>query len=218
MTTQPTLFDLGPMSAGTVYGDGRRADDYYPTADWCTDAILPHLPVGGTILEPTCGDGAILRRLLAHTRPTRIVGVELDAGRAEQARGVLRDADYHDGEIITGDFLHWAKTARVPGLGLIIGNPPFSLALDVVKACIALAAPTRATVAMFLRLAFLRLAFLESAERAPFHHAHPSDVYPLARRPSHTGDGKTDMAAYAWFCFGPGRIGRVYPPILGSGA
>lgn len=32
MTAQSTLFDLGPMSAGTVYGDGRRADDYYPTA------------------------------------------------------------------------------------------------------------------------------------------------------------------------------------------
>ena len=31
MTAQPTLFDLGPMAAGTIYGDGRRADDYHAT-------------------------------------------------------------------------------------------------------------------------------------------------------------------------------------------
>jgi hypothetical protein len=34
------------------------------------------------------------------------------------------------------------------------------------------------------------------------------DVYVLSKRPSFSGNGKTDATAYAWFLFGPGRGGR----------
>ncbi|MEO6575502.1 MAG: hypothetical protein ABIP89_16760, partial [Polyangiaceae bacterium] len=88
-------------------------------------------------------------------------------------------------------------------LGLVISNPPFSLAQAFVQKSLDLAKPTRATVAVLLRL-----AFLESKKRAKFHADNPSDVFVLTERPSFTGDGKSDSCAYAWFCFGPGRGNR----------
>jgi hypothetical protein len=202
---QPCLFDVGERAPG------RHPDDFYATPPWCTDAILPHLPTGGVILEPSCGDGAILARLAASAAPSRLhlVGVELHPGRAEQARGRVLGA-----YIMEGDFLTRGEeiAALYPDLCLIIGNPPFSLAMSFVEAALRLAAPTRATVAMLLRL-----AFLESIERQAFHAVHAADLYPLAKRPSFTGEG-TDSAAYAWWVWGPGRGGRWFPPLLPGGS
>lgn len=195
---QEVLFDLGGRAPG------RHPDDFYATPPWVTDAILPRLPMAGSIVEPSCGDGAILDRLCAAMpRKTRgIYGVELNEERASQARARCPRV-----EVIEADFLEWAKRPTVEDIGLVIGNPPFVYALEFVEASIALAAPTRGTVAMLLRL-----AFLEAQERAPFHAAHPSDVHPFASRPSFTPDGKTDSAAYAWFVWGPGRGGRWFAP------
>lgn len=39
--------------------------EYFATPDWCVRAILPHLPIGGSVLEPCAGEGAIVRALLA---------------------------------------------------------------------------------------------------------------------------------------------------------
>jgi hypothetical protein len=197
---QPMLFDVGERAPG------RHPDDFYGTPAWVTDLILPFLPLAGTIVEPSCGDGAILARV-AIARPRGCLrGFELNPERAEQARVRVPSA-----EVRTGDFLHWAEHNTIDDVGLIIGNPPFTFAQEFVEACIGLAAPTRGTVAMLLRL-----AFIESEERACFHAAHPSDVYPLANRPSFTGDG-TDSAAYGWFVWGPGRGGRMFAPLRSGG-
>ena len=188
------LFDVGERQPG------RHPDDFYASPAPVVDAILPFLPFAGTIAEPSCGDGAILERVALARPRGRLLGFELDPGRAEQARVRVPSA-----EVRTGDFLHWSERNAIDDLGLILGNPPFTFAQEFVEACIRLAAPTRATVAMLLRL-----AFAESEERADFHEEHPADVYPLANRPSFTGDG-TDSAAYAWFVFGPGRGNRWTP-------
>lgn len=201
---QVSLLDVGGRAPG------RHVDDFYATPAWVTDCILPHLPTAGAIVEPSCGDGAILDRLCAALpRKTGglVVGVELNPERASQARArCARRA-----VVIEADYLEWAKRPTVEDIGLVIGNPPFAYALEFVEASIALAAPTRGTVAMLLRL-----AFLESQERASFHRAHPADLYPLASRPSFTPDGKTDSAAYAWLVWGPGRGGRWFAPMGGA--
>ena len=210
MLVQRPLLDVGPMVSAPETDGGRRADDNYPTPRWCTDLILPHLPTAGVVIEPSCGAGAILRRLAAwRPQPGVILGVELHAGRASEARAAV--AEHPRAIVVNADFLHWAPRAEVPGIGLVIGNPPFSLAIEFVEACLALARPTRATVAMLLRL-----AFAESRERAAFHRAHPADVYPLAKRPSFTDDGATDGAAVAWWVWGPGRGGRMHAPLLSA--
>ncbi len=199
---QVSLLDVGGRAPG------RHPDDFYATPTWVTDGILAHLPTAGAIVEPSCGDGAILGRLCAMLPRNGggIHGIELDPERARQARMRCPSVDVNE-----ADYLEWAKRPAVEDIGLIIGNPPFVYALEFVEASIALAAPTRGTVAMLLRL-----AFLESQERASFHKAHPADLYPLASRPSFTPDGKTDSAAYAWLVWGPGRGGRWFAPIVNA--
>jgi len=214
----------------------RQPDDFYGTPPWVVDAILPHLDLTGQILEPGCGSGAIVKRLVARgVDPMRIHGVELDEGRA------FACLDETGGVMWRGDFLtfpSWAVSAPAR-FDLAIGNPPFALALEFIERAL-----TLATTVAFV----LRLNFLGSQRRAAWHRAHPSDVYILPRRPSFTehlewsadrGERRcellvpqkqerakpkrceraaghppecmtigTDSCEYAWFVYGPVRVGR----------
>lgn len=168
----------------------RNADDFYATPPWVTRAILPHLDLYTSALDPCCGDGAILRELRGE-----IHGIEIDNGRAlacvESDPRLVGMVNNHD-----------ALLTQWPSVDLIITNPPFALAKEFLTLALEEAGP-RTEVAFLLRL-----AFLEGQSRAAFHRAHPSDVFVLPKRPSFTGDGKSDSCAYAWFVFGPGRGGR----------
>jgi len=185
--------------SATGRSDVRDPDDFYATPAWCTDAILPHLPSGGRVLDPGCGTGAILRTIMA-TAPfvhADLYGLELHEGRADEARRLF--AEVRTRHIVTGDFLK----DPLDSYDLIVGNPPFTLATEFVEKSLALVKAYRGTVAMLLRL-----AFLETAKRQAFHVANPADVFVLSKRPSFTPDGKADSCAYAWFVWGPGRGGR----------
>lgn len=168
----------------------RNADDFYATPSWVTRAILPHLGPYTSALDPCCGDGAILRELRGELH-----GIETDGGRAlacvESDLRLVHMVNNHD-----------ALVTQWPAVDLIITNPPFALAMEFLKLALE-ESGGRGEVAFLLRL-----AFLEGQARAAFHRAHPSDVYVLPKRPSFTGDGKSDSCAYAWFVFGPGRGGR----------
>ena len=172
--------------------------EYFATPDWCVRAILPHLPIGGSVLEPCAGDGAIVRALLASgVSPECIDAMEIDERRARVLATTGVDMIQIDALSAEADYMWQLPHA------LVIMNPPFSGAMDFVKEAIGAQAPHRGTTA-----ALLRLSFLEGQCRADFHALHPSDVYVLPKRPSFTGDGKSDSSAYAWFCWGPGRGGR----------
>jgi hypothetical protein len=177
--------------AGT--GHQRHLSDYYATPSHVTRAILRRLCIDvPRILEPSAGDGAIVRELLAAGVPAdRVRAIEIDPGRAAQVPCVTQ----------CEDFLKCRPWRREDEPWLVIGNPPFSLAQEFVEHSLAIVAPG-GTVAMLLRL-----AFLESQKRASFHREHPADLYVLPRRPSFTGKG-TDSAAVAWFLWGPGRGNR----------
>jgi hypothetical protein len=125
--------------------------------------------------------------------PQQISGIELDPVRARQAIGAEVA-----GRVVEGDALEILPKLVVPGgsPGLIITNPPYKLALEFAEACLAVAGQ-RGVVALFLRI-----GFIASLRRSAFHREHPSDVFILAKRPSFTGDGKSDACEYAWFCFG----------------
>lgn len=76
---------------------------------------------------------------------------------------------------------------------LIIGNPPYSLALEFTEKCLSLLSDEGKLV--FL----LRTAFLESKKRYGFWQREPlSELYVLSKRPSFTGKG-TDATSYSWF-------------------
>lgn len=184
--------------SSTARGAVRHADDFYETPAWCTRAILPHLiPVGDLVLEPACGNGAILRVLREVAPAARLHGIELDGERGEAAAQTVPAA-----WIEHGDFLQSTAAFGVVGgapFDLCITNPPFALAMPFVLRALERAS----TVAMLLRL-----NWLGSQGRAHFHRGRPSDVYVLPRRPSFTDDGKTDSCDYAWFVWGAGRGGR----------
>ena len=93
------------------------------------------------------------------------------------------------------DYLKWARCAPDEDRpDLIIGNPPFNLAEEFIRASLGL-------IAGGGRVAFLlRLGLLETQKRADLWRAYPpARVSVLIQRPSFTGDGNTDAAAYGIF-------------------
>ena len=186
---------------------GRHPDDFYATPRWATVAMLDALPghVGPWvrdpefIIEPSCGDGAILDVLAERFRGElpSIVGFELDSSRADEAgrRG-------H--EVFCGDYLaggggeHCSRT-------WVVGNPPFSLAQSFVE-------HTLAYLPNGARLTFLlRLAFLSSKRRRHLFATGAGFewLFVLPRRPSFTPNGGTDQYDYGWFTWRKGFIGEA---------
>lgn len=152
----------------TGHNDIRDPDDFYATPRWCVEAILPHLGdlTGKRVLEPGCGDGAIVRALPSHA--ASIVGVEMHEGRAAKAaalgRGIIHQTDY----------LAWAAEQPAGSFDVAIGNPPFALAMDFVQATLRIAKTTA-----FL----LRLPWLASQGRADWMRTHTPSVHVLPKRP-----------------------------------
>lgn len=160
--------------------------DFYRTPSEAVRAILPHLPLRGSILEPSSGDGAIVRVLCENgVARESIHAVELEPGRA------LLSAQYCKTEV--ADFLKWRAPRK---FDLIIANPPYGIAQPFIEKSLRVGE----TVAMLLRL-----GFLESNRRKAFHAAHPADVFVFSRRPRFTGSKQSYPAAFAWFVWGPGR-------------
>lgn len=171
--------------SSTNRGRERNALDFYETPPETTRAILAHLEPASIVLDPCCGDRAILLAVAEAWPGASCLGADIDPARA---------ADVHIDAL-------GPESWTCPGV-TVITNPPYSRAEEFVRRALLEVGPT-GTVAMLLRL-----AFLESKGRASLHAKHPSDVFVLAKRPSFTGDGRADSAAYAWFVWGPGRGGR----------
>jgi SAM-dependent methyltransferase len=175
----------------------RDPRDFYNTPAWAVRAILPFLPTGGVILDPGCGSGAIMKVLLEtiYDSEDRVVGIELDETLAKSAYEAT------EGDVMNRDFLK--ETFGGDSFDLVIGNPPYSLAMEFVEHSLDLACGRGGTVAMLLRL-----PWAASQSRAEFHRARPADIYVLPKRPSFTPDGKTDATDYAWFVWTPSGGGR----------
>lgn len=168
--------------SSTKRGSQRNNNDYYATPAWVTDRLLKHIPLpGGTWLEPSAGDGAIVRALLAH-RQIQIHANEIDS----QHQPLLLTSGAHT--VTIGDFFDMKSSSGT--YDVCIGNPPFALAEEFVEH----------SVSMSKEVVFLlRLGFLESKRRRSlFDKIGVPDVYVLPERPSFI-NGKTDSCAYGWF-------------------
>jgi len=177
----------------------RRPDDAYYTPEWATRALIPHLPKGWRrqrLLEPSCGDGAIIRALDRADDNTTAVDVRNDALEAlpPEVRAIHRS------------FLDW-RPPWEPSFPLVITNPPFNATLEFAEACLRWCAP-RGHVFLLMRL-----SFFGSKKRQRFHFDNPIHaLYPLTgKRLSFTGDGKTDNTEYAWFHWRKDARGELIP-------
>lgn len=200
------------LANGVIKVKRPRVDlDYYATPLWCTRQILDvlHLherePAASYlgVLDPSCGDGAILR--VAGERGLCGYGIEVDEGRAKQADALDMHKHVEHGDALG---MRWPVSfgdgANRRTVAALVGNPPFSLAGEFAGMAAEWARANDRPAALLLRL-----SFAESQKRAAFHRQYPSDIYVLPVRPRfRTDTNGTDAHAYAWFVWGPFRGGR----------
>lgn len=133
-----------------------------------------------------------------------------------------------------GMFSPFASLADLPTeFDCVISNPPFNIAIEVIRSSLALVKAKGGEVAMLLRL-----GFMAGQERVDFHKENPSDIFVLPRRPSFCASisckakgcgwkvrlpldaprparceacendvavSTSDSSDYGWFVWGPGR-------------
>lgn len=131
------------MSA-TGRGADRVASDYYPTPAWCVRRLLERLPLpSGDVewIEPAAGDGAIIRAVKAAGRG----GIWTAWDIRPEVLPALKEECF---QAFTAD---WLLTEHHDRAGVLITNPPYSLAEEFVRHSL----PAAHWVVMLLRLNFL---------------------------------------------------------------
>ena len=181
------------MSA-TGRGRERNPRDFYRTPAWCVEALMEHEQLMPIVYDPACGDGAILQVLQGcfHT----VHGLEIDA------RSALRASQSLDAPIGVGDYLD--PSVAHPLRADVVMNPPYRMAAEFVRAALRRSEP-RAKVCALLRLNFLGSSRKRLDLVGP--ESELARVIVLPKRPSFTGDGKSDACEYAWFIWEVGHCG-----------
>lgn len=111
-------------------GYERKPLDFYATPTWVTESLLGEiLTRPGSIWEPACGDGQMVRVLKEHFR---VVATDIDGGI---------------------DFL---AATTLPSLDIrgIVTNPPYDVAERFCSHALSLVEPVKGFVAMLLRCDF----------------------------------------------------------------
>lgn len=168
--------------------DHVRADaDYYATEPAATDWLCKLETFESPILEPSCGEGHISKRLIANGY--EVVSRDLvDRGYGEVADFLFCNNEQWDGDIIT--------------------NPPYSAAQEFVEQALKMVKPGH-KVAMFLKL-----TFLEGKKRARlFNLTPPIRVWVSCSRLKCAMNGDfnsigSSATAYAWFIWEKGFTGH----------
>ena len=169
------------MSA-TNRGTVRKEHDFYATPVDVVENLLKFIDLSNvsTILEPSAGSGNVLTPL---SGDFNITSCEIREEELDTLDGLSQS-------VIIDDFMTHDFTDKYD---LIIGNPPYSKAIEFVEKSLSLLSENGKLV--FL----LRTAFLESKKRYEFWQENPlSDLLVLSKRPSFTGKG-TDATSYSWF-------------------
>lgn len=167
-------------------------DDYYATPSWCVDRLLEAWhPPGGLWVEPSAGEGAIIRAVNARRSDVEWLAVDI---RSDALSGLME---------LVGDNADCCDFLRDPPGGMwdavvVIGNPPYFLAFEFIRE-----AQTRCPSAVVCFL--LRLNFAASNKRAEFMREQRPSVYVLPNRPifakNKKGKWSGDSCEYAWFVF-----------------
>lgn len=179
------------MSA-TNRGSKRSKNDFYPTPYDSIEALLKNYDFskhGLNVLEPSAGNGNICKMYKDKYPNSNITGVELDERHIEE---LSTKCD----KVICTDFMEFDTNNK---FDVIIGNPPFSMAVDFIKK--SMEHLNENGVLCFL----FRTALLESDCRFEFWKQNPvNGLLTLHKRPSFTGKG-TDATSYFWFIWTPGN-------------
>ena len=189
-------------------GRGKRdPDDYYATtpalAELCCRALKKDFIAQprrildpSTILEPTCGSGSWLPGIAATWPGAWLHAIEQNPDLAGYARGRGFSVEQQD-----------VFKAQLATYDLIVGNPPFRLADDLIPMLLSRLRPG-GVLAFLLRLNF----FAGQGRYERLWRIFPAAAaYPLPARPGFTADGGTDGTDYMLCCWKQGWEG---PTIL----
>lgn len=180
-----------PSTADT----GERNDlDYYETPEWATASLLAHhrMDREDLILEPACGDGAIVRALQA-AGFSRIMTNDIDPRHpANRHRDAADPAFWH------------MKT--IQEVDHVVTNLPFDVAFPILEQAEIVA---KGSVCLLLRLSFLE----PTRERGEWLALHPPSRIINLPRHSFRGSGN-DTVTCAWFVWERIERRRVRPPIV----
>lgn len=172
------------MSA-TNRGTERKAYDFYATPISSIQLLFnskQFKPV--KVLEPSAGNGNIVKTVKDNFPDSHVTAYEIRQEEQETLQEVGADST------IIADFLTVDIAEKYD---LIIGNPPYSEALEFIQKSLQCLSDEGQLV--FL----LRTNFLESKKRFQFWQDFPlSELYVLSKRPSFTGKG-SDATSYSWF-------------------
>lgn len=173
------------MGANGLVSD-REENDFYATEPKATELLLEKETFNKNILEPCAGKGHMRDVLVSHgynVTATDLIYRGVDDIKQEDVFNI----NEFDGDIIT--------------------NPPYKIALPILKHCLDII-PDGNKVAMFLKV-----LFLEGKERKKFFEENPPKViYVASGRLNCAKNGDFDKytssaVAYAWFVFEKGYKG-----------
>jgi len=164
----------------------RNTCDTYQTPMNCIQSLLDNISIHEmNILEPSAASGNFIKALKLNGYDGNITAIELRHEEYSNLKEIAND-------VFIGDFLTLETDRKYD---LIIGNPPFSKALEFLEKCFDLLSENGRMIML------LRTAFLESKQRYEFWQKHPlTGLYVLSSRPSFTGKG-TDSTSYSFFWF-----------------
>ena len=174
-----------------------RKDDLYETPLAASEALLREENLPGTIWEPACGPGAIVRVLRAAGH--RVIASDLVEYGCPDATSRV-------------DFLMETPGSPLAAVDAIVTNPPFKLAGRFVAHALTLCPRVYA----LLRLAFLesegRTAILDSGQLARVLVF--KNRLPRMHRAGYDGPQSSSSIAFAWFVWdrdhsGPTELRRV---------
>jgi len=156
--------------------------DFYETPKEAVDALFDNIDISNvhSILDPAAGSGALIRGI----ENCVVTAVDIDNRHGASLEKITPN-------VWLGDFLETNPKA----LGyhsIVLANPPYYLAEEFVKHSMLFC-----DNGYFL----LRLNFLGSAKRKKWLKMTRPNIKVLSKRPSFTGDGRTDGTEYAWFHF-----------------
>lgn len=174
------------MSA-TGRGRERNPRDYYRTPAWCVKALIEAEPLSSDIFDPACGDGAILQVVQEANAGHTVHAQEIDHAIALKASQRLRIP------VSVGDSLN--EDSCWPDADVLM-NPPYRQAAEFVRRALR-EVPPRGKVCALLRLNFLGSSRKRMDLVGP--NSELTRVLVLPKRPSFTGDGRSDACEYAFF-------------------
>lgn len=151
------------------------------------------------IVEPCVGGGALVDGLARHWYLT-----DMDV-----ITGDVRDvgADWRGDWCASSPEWHFNRPVkyRLADAGLVVSNPPFSLAMEIVQAS------WRHCPAAFVAMLLPARWYSPTAKRGQWLRAHNPDRINIGRceffRPDGSSAGDGDSTDYEWYVWGPDRQG-----------